>query len=55
MRTKTEIAEDAKRACPYAHYYQGHAPWVEGYIQAATAYERELERLREIVRRYETR
>lgn len=35
MKTKTEIQGEAKNACPIAHYYVGHDPWVSGYVAAA--------------------
>jgi hypothetical protein len=50
MKTKTEIEQDASRRCPYAPPYVGREPWVEGYIEAATDYEQQLQYLRETIR-----
>lgn len=55
MKTKSEIAADALGACPYAKRYNGHLPWMEGYVEAATAYESQLERLRNVLRDVEER
>lgn len=58
MKIEVELRDAAVRSCPYAPRYNGHAPWVEGYIAAASWYEsqladqeKRLELLRETIRK----
>lgn len=55
MKTKAEIEQDAREACPYERDKQGNPPWIDGYVAAATEYEKQLEGLRDIIRRFERR
>jgi hypothetical protein len=53
MKTISELREEADRLNPYSQVYFGHVPWREGYLEAATKYEKEVLRLREMLRRAE--
>lgn len=55
MKTKAEIEQDARQACPYERDKRGHAPWIDGYVAAAIEYEAQIERLRDIIRQSEQR
>lgn len=46
MLTEAEIKREALLACPYSREKNGHAPWVAGYVEAATMYEKKLHDLR---------